>query len=561
DEKTFQLLASGDTTGVFQLESSGMKDLLIRLRPTSFRDIIALVALYRPGPLDSGMHDEFVRRKNGRLPVTYIVPELEPILKDTYGVILYQEQVMKIAGVLADYSMAEADNLRKAMGKKIGEIMAEERQRFLARATGKGVEAAKAEKIFDLIEKFGRYGFNKAHSAAYAMIAYQTAYLKAHFPVEFMAALLTSEMNDTERVVKHIAECRSHGIEILPPDINQSNMSFTAVEGKIRFGLAAVKNVGEGTIESILEVRQEGGAFKSLSDFCRRVNYKKVNRRVIESLIKCGAFDSTGAKRSQMMSVLDKTIELGQRSQRDYINGQFSLFQRGPQRRTFADIPLPEIEEWSESRLLKYEKETLGFFITGHPLAKYEQILRKFADTDTVKLKELSDGNVVRMGGVIRECKLHNDRKGDRMAFVTLEDLGGFAEVTLFSSLYQSVDDIIKKDSAVLVEGRVTRDEKSVKILADSVIPITKAEEVWTTTVHLNLDITNLDRETLQQLYDILQHHRGGCKVYLHLRIPRRTETIIALPDRIKLKAGNALTETVNNFLGYRAVETSCQRQ
>ena len=561
DEKTFQLLASGDTTGVFQLESSGMKDLLIRLRPTSFRDIIALVALYRPGPLDSGMHDEFVRRKNGRLPVTYIVPELEPILKDTYGVILYQEQVMKIAGVLADYSMAEADNLRKAMGKKIGEIMAEERQRFLARATGKGVEAAKAEKIFDLIEKFGRYGFNKAHSAAYAMIAYQTAYLKAHFPVEFMAALLTSEMNDTERVVKHIAECRSHGIEILPPDINQSNMSFTAVEGKIRFGLAAVKNVGEGTIESILEVRQEGGAFKSLSDFCRRVNYKKVNRRVIESLIKCGAFDSTGAKRSQMMSVLDKTIELGQRSQRDYINGQFSLFQRGPQRRTFADIPLPEIEEWSESRLLKYEKETLGFFITGHPLAKYEQILRKFADTDTVKLKELSDGNVVRMGGVIRECKLHNDRKGDRMAFVTLEDLGGFAEVTLFSSLYQSVDDIIKKDSAVLVEGRVTRDEKSVKILADSVIPITKAEEVWTTTVHLNLDITNLDRETLQQLYDILQHHRGGCKVYLHLRIPRRTETIIALPDRIKLKAGNALTETVNNFLGYSAVETSCQRQ
>jgi len=561
DEKTFQLLASGDTTGVFQLESPGMKDLLIRLRPTSFRDIIALVALYRPGPLDSGMHDEFVRRKNGRLPVTYIVPELEPILKDTYGVILYQEQVMKIAGVLADYSMAEADNLRKAMGKKIGEIMAEERQRFLARATGKGVEAAKAEKIFDLIEKFGRYGFNKAHSAAYAMIAYQTAYLKAHFPVEFMAALLTSEMNDTERVVKHIAECRSHGIEILPPDINQSNMSFTAVEGKIRFGLAAVKNVGEGAIESILEVRQEGGAFKSLSDFCRRVNYKKVNRRVIESLIKCGAFDSTGAKRSQMMSVLDKTIELGQRSQRDYINGQFSLFQGGPQRRTFADIPLPEIEEWSESRLLKNEKETLGFFITGHPLAKYEQILRKFADTDTVKLKELSDGNVVRIGGVIRECKLHNDRKGDRMAFVTLEDLGGFAEVTLFSSLYQSVGDIIKKDSAVLVEGRVTRDEKSVKILADSVIPITKAEEVWTTTVHLNLDITNLDREALQQLYDILQHHRGGCKVYLHLRIPSRTETIIALPDRIKLKAGNALTETVNNFLGYSAVETSCQRQ
>jgi DNA polymerase-3 subunit alpha len=562
DKKTFELLASAQTTGVFQLESSGMKDLLLRLKPACFADIVALVALYRPGPLDSGMHDAFVERKNGRVAVSYLLPELEPILKDTYGVILYQEQVMNIACVLADYSMAEADNLRKAMGKKRGEIMAQERERFLIRAKDKGVDPEKAEKIFDLMEKFGRYGFNKAHSAAYAMIAFQTAYLKAHFPVEFMAAILTSEMNATEEVVKYIAECRDQGIKILPPDINKSDMNFTVVEGAIRFGLAAVKNVGEGAIESILEVRKQGGPFKSLFDFCERVDHRRVNRRVVESLIKCGAFDSHGTKRSQMMSVLEKAVEIGHKIQRDRINGQFSLFEVMPQQ----DIgvvypPLPDMKEWDESQLLHCEKEALGFFITGHPLAKQEPILKKFANTDTLKLRELSDGTVVRIGGLVRDYKHYNDRKGDRMAFVTLEDLSGFAEVTLFSSLFTSVSDLIRKDTAIFVEGRVTRDENSVKILGDSVIPIEKAEETWTTSVRLNLDMTSLDREMLERLYDILQKHKGTSSAYLHLRMPQRTETVIALPDHMKLRAGRALTEAINGFLGYGAVETICQRQ
>lgn len=561
DKKTFELLASARTTGVFQLESSGMKDLLLRLKPACFEDIIALVALYRPGPLDSGMHEEFVERKNGRVPVTYLIPELEPILKDTYGIILYQEQVMNIAAVLGDYSMAEADNLRKAMGKKMGEIMAQERERFLRRAEKKRMDPEKAEKIFDLIEKFGRYGFNKAHSTAYAMIAYQTAYLKAHFPVEFMAAILTSEMNVTEEVVKYIAECRNQGIEILPPDINRSNMNFTVVDGKIRFGLAAVKNVGEGAIESILEIRKEGGPFKSLFDFCERVDHRKVNRRVIESLIKCGGFDFTDAKRSQMMSVLVEAVEIGQKIQKDHMNGQFSLFEVVPGHdRGVAYSPLPEMVEWSESQLLNYEKESLGFFITGHPLARYEPILRKFANTDTLKLQELSDGAVVRIGGVVSDYKHYNDRKGDLMAFVTLEDLSGFAEVILFSSVYSSVSNLVEKDAAILVVGRVTRDENSVKILGDSVIPIEKAEEALTASVRLNLDITGLNKEKLQQLYDILQQHKGTCSAYLHLRIPQRTETIIALPDHIRVSAGRPLTEAVNKFLGYGAVETVCQK-
>lgn len=561
DKKTLQLLASAQTTGVFQLESAGMKDLLLRLKPACFEDIIALVALYRPGPLDSGMHDEFVERKNGRVPVTYPLPELEPILKETYGVIVYQEQVMNIASVLADYSMAEADNLRQAMGKKISEIMAQERERFVSRAKNKGVDKDKAERVFDQMETFGRYGFNKAHSAAYAMIAFQTAYLKAHFPVEFMAALLTSEMSSTEGVVKYIAECRNQGIEVLPPDINQSDINFTVVEDKIRFGLAAVKNVGQGAIELVLDVRKQDGPFKSLFDFCERVDHRKVNRRVIESLIKAGAFDSTGARRSQMISVLDEASEIGQKIQKDRTDGQFSLFEGMAMDSHDIIYPgFPEIEEWNERELLNYEKESLGFFITGHPLARHEPILNKFANADTLKLRELSEGRVVRIGGIVRDYKLYNDRKGEVMAFVTLEDMSGLAEVTLFSSVYSTVSGLIEKDSAIMVEGRVTRDEKSSKILADTVVSINKAEETWTASVHLNLDMTGLDKETLQKLYEILKEHKGTSTAYLHLLMPQRTDTIIALPDSIRVKAGEGLTEAVNKFLGYSAVETVCQK-
>ena len=555
DAATYHLLSAGDTTGVFQLESSGMKDLLVRLKPECFDDIIALVALYRPGPMESGMIDDYVARKHGRKVVEYMVPELEPILRETYGVIVYQEQVMKIAADLANYSMAEADDLRKAMGKKIVEIMARHRQRFVEGAVANKIAEKKAKKLFDLIEKFGGYGFNKSHSAAYALIAYQTAFLKAHFPVEIMAALLTSEMHSTDGVVKFIAECRHHDIPILPPDINKSDIEFTVDGSRIRFGLVAVKNVGESAIESIIASRTDQ-LLESLFDFCERVDLKRVNKRVIESLIKCGAFDSTGAKRSQMTAALESALEYGQRVQKERTDPQMGLFDMGDNQPSINAPALPEIGEWDGKQLLTFEKESLGFYLSGHPLTRYEEVLDKFTNANAISIKELKDGGVVRIGGLVRSTKNIKTKKGDLMAFVTIEDMHGSVEVIVFSRVFSDVRDLLVEDRPVLVQGQVQKDEKSVKILADAVIPIGKAEETWAASVHFNLEISCTDRDRLENLHDILKRHPGLCPAFIHLRNPDNTDSIIALPDGFKLKAGGPLTREVNGFLGYQAVET-----
>lgn len=558
DPDTYQLLASGDTTGVFQLESSGMKDLLVRLKPACFEDVTALVALYRPGPMGSGMVDDFVERKHGRKKVEYLLPQLEPILKETYGVILYQEQVMKIAAVLANYTMAEADGLRKAMGKKIVEIMAQQRERFVSGAETNGVEAEKAAYIFDLIEKFGGYGFNKSHSAAYALIAFQTAYLKAHFPVEFMAALLTSEMHSSDNVVKYIAECRSHDILVLPPDINESGKEFAARGSQIRFGLVAVKNAGEGAIDSILEVRKDGG-FTSLFDFCERVDLRKVNKRVIESLIKCGAFDSTGANRCQMMAVLEDAIEYGQMVQKKQADPQMSLFDMGGDGSQKINVPsLPDIREWDEKELLAAEKESLGFYITGHPLSRYEEVLEKFTNADTALLMEKHDGDMVRIGGHIKSIKTIQTKKGDMMAFVTVEDLQGTVEVTLFPSVYSSAYELLRDDTPVLVQGKLQKDDNSAKILADQMIDMNKAEETWTARIRVSLYADRTDEQLLSRLHEIFVRHPGSCRAYIHLIIPEQSETIISLPEHLTLKAGASLKHEIDMLVGYNAVETYC---
>ena len=364
-----------------------MKDLLVRLKPGCFPDVIALVALYRPGPMESGMIDDYVDRKHGRKAVAYLVPELEPVLRETYGVIVYQEQVMKIAGALAKYSMAEADDLRKAMGKKISEIMAAHRERFCKGAVENGIPAEKATSIFDLMEKFGGYGFNKSHSAAYALIAYQTAYLKAHFPVEFLAALLTSEMGSIDNIVKFVGECRTHAIPVLAPDVNAGFKEFTVDRKRIRFGLVAVKNVGESAIDAIIEARQDG-PFTSLFDFCERVDLRRVNKRVVESLIKCGAFDSTGARRSQMMAALEVALDHGQRVQREKCDPQMGLF-GGVECPAPVNVPaMPDVEDWDDRQKLAFEKESLGFYLSGHPLTRYEEVLSKFTTTDAISIKE-----------------------------------------------------------------------------------------------------------------------------------------------------------------------------
>jgi DNA polymerase-3 subunit alpha len=557
DPQTYQLLSAGDTTGVFQLESSGMKDLLIRLKPETFGDIIALVALYRPGPMESGMIDDFVARKHGRKTVEYLVPELESILQETYGVIVYQEQVMKIAGVLASYEMAEADDLRKAMGKKIPEILAQHRERFMQGSAGNQIPTDKAGRIFSLIEKFGGYGFNKSHSAAYALIAFQTAYLKTHFAVEFIAALLTSEMHSTDGVVKYIAECRSHGIEVLPPDINSSDTTFAVSGAKIRFGLAAVKNVGEAAIESMIAERAQK-PFSSLFDFCERVDLKKVNKRVIESLIKCGAFDSTGGLRSQMMAALEDALEYGQRIQKEKNDPQIGLFGGVEQPLVINAPALPDIVEWDEKQRLAFEKESLGFYISGHPLNRFEALLDKFTNSNAVSLKDISDGGAVRIGGIVRSAKVITTKKGALMAFVTIEDMHGSVEVTVFSRLYGTANHLLVEDHPILIEGMVQKDEQSVKLVAETVIPMDKAEETWTASVHFNLEMSRTDRADLQELYDIIQQHPGSSRAYLHLRSPESTDSIIELPDALNLKAGAALTRAVNEMLGYNVVETRC---
>ena len=554
----YRLLSAGDSTGVFQLESSGMKDLLVRLKPACFEDIVALLALYRPGPMESGMIDDYVDRKHGKKSVEYLVPELESILKETYGVIVYQEQVMKIASELANYSMAEADGLRKAMGKKIAAEMARHRERFMKGAEENGIPSDKATQIFDLMEKFGGYGFNKSHSAAYALIAFQTAYLKAHFLVEFMAALLTSEMHSTDGVVKYIAECRRHQMSVLPPDINESEKAFTVSGSSIRFGLVAVKNVGEGAIESILEERVSGN-FTSLCGFCERVDLRKVNKRVVESLIKCGAFDSTGAYRSQMTAALEDVLEYGQTIQRERNDPQMGLFNIGGETAPTINVPpLPSITEWDEKQRLAFEKESLGFYITGHPLSRHEDLLEKFTNTDTLSLIESEDGKTVRVGGIVLDTKTIITKKGEPMAFVTIGDLEGTVEITVFPSTYARAVDALVEDMPILVQGQVQKDENAVKILAETVIPLDKAEETWTAAVHLKLDVTRMEGSSLTKLHDIFKKHPGTCQAFVHLEDPEKTETIIELPEHMKLKASASLIREINGFLGYNAIETVC---
>jgi DNA polymerase-3 subunit alpha len=559
DQDTYRLLASGDTTGVFQLESSGMKDLLVRLKPECFDDIIALVALYRPGPMESGMIDDYVARKHGRKKVEYFVDELEPILKETYGVIVYQEQVMKIAGVLANYTMAEADDLRKAMGKKIQSIMAKHRARFMGGALENSIPSAKAKMIFDLIEKFGGYGFNKSHSAAYALIAYQTAYLKTHFPVEFIASLLTSEMHSTDGVVKYISECRSHDIEILPPDINESDKKFVVTGSKIRFGLVAVKNVGESAIEAIVEARSQN-KFSSLFEFCEYVDLRRVNKRVVESLIKCGAFDSTGAKRSQMLASMEDALDYGQRVQKERNDPQMSLFDMVENKQLINMPVMPSIEEFDERKRLAFEKESLGFYISGHPLNRYEELLGKFTNTNAVLINEMEDGATARIGGIITNTKVIKTKKGDLMAFVKIEDMHGFVEAVVFSSVYSLINDQLFEDNPVIIEGRVQKDEKSVKIIAEMIIPVDKAEETWTASIHLYLEMSRTDRKLLSGLKDVLKKHPGSCKGYIHMHSDEKVETTIEIPDTLKLKAGLPLTRDVTGLLGYNAIETTCRK-
>ena len=535
DPKTFQLLSEARTLGVFQLESSGMRDLLRRLRPERLEDVIALVALYRPGPME--MIPDFINRRHGRVKITYEHPLMEKYLKETYGIMVYQEQVMQIASEMAGFTMGEADILRRAMGKKNPELMAEQREKFIHGAAMRGVPKAKAEKIFDLMAQFAGYGFNKSHAAAYAVVAYQTAYLKANYPVEFMAALLTSEMGDTDKIVKYIEECRQMGIEILPPDVNESSSTFRVVGGKIRFGLVAVKNVGEAAIQSIINARLTGGKFTFLHDFCERVDLRLVNKRVIESLIKCGAFDSLGCRRSQLMAAVDQAMETASAAQRDRAKGQVSLLDILGGGTDRAVRPrLPDIPEWSHMQRLGAERETLGFYLTGHPLAEYEALCRRYTTTTTDELVSLKDKETVRICGIVTAVKEVSTKNGDRMAFVTIEDLRSSVEAIAFPDLYRTKMLHLVKENPVLVRGQVDVGEEAVKLLLTDVQPLNGLREEPKVGVEILLREEVLSVEILRRIYSVASHFKGEATLKLRLYLDQETTVVIEAGEELRVQ-------------------------
>jgi len=573
DKKSYRLLCSGNTTGVFQLESTGIREMTVKIRPNCFEDLVAILALFRPGPLDSGMTEEYIKRKHGKEQIRYLHPLLETILKDTYGVIVYQEQVMQIAQSLAQYSMGEADILRRAMGKKDPEEMASQRERFIQGARKNKIDPKKATEIFDQMETFARYGFNKSHSAAYALISYQTAYLKAHYPVEFMAALLSSEMGDSDKVIKNLAECRERGIEVLPPDINESRADFTVLGEKIRFGLAAVKNVGEKAVEVILESREREGVFQSLFDFCRRVDLGAVNRRVMESLIKCGAFDSAGVSRAQMIAALDEAMKTGQSYQKGRQSNQIDIFDALGGGRGNGDAKgdnYPEVEEWSTQQLLAFEKESLGFYITGHPLDKYEGDLKKLTSGAIVNIREKSANGDVKAGGVVTALRLRNTKKGERYASFQLEDRTGFIEVIVWPDVYRRCMETLVLDDPILVQGRLEVGEERVQIIANDVTPLAQMSRQATPSspriqpervqngdrLHLYLRGREVTSEELGRLHEALLKYPGSCTVFLHLFMSDKSETIIELPIHLQVARTPELLQTVESLFGNRVTFT-----
>ncbi|MEK7679027.1 MAG: DNA polymerase III subunit alpha, partial [Deltaproteobacteria bacterium] len=521
------LVASGRTNGIFQLESTGMKELLRKLRPETFEDLIAACALYRPGPLQSGMVDDFINRKQKKTAMQYDVPELKGILENTYGVIVYQEQVMEIAKVLAGFTPGEADILRKAMGKKLGDEMLIQRNKFLEGAKKKNIPVKKAEKIFDLMAKFALYGFNKSHSAAYALIAYQTAYLKAHYAVEFMAALMTSGTGDTDEVVKYINDCRDMGITVLPPHINESSKHFTVSKDSIRFALAAIKNVGDAAIDEVI-LQRENGPFQSMVDFLSRVDTRKVNKKVVESLIKCGAFDSTGVLRAELFSSLASLSETAGALQRDRDIGQQSLFGAGSATGAVALAHAHAVREgaalkWSERETLLYEKEALGFYFSSHPLEGYRKELEAYSTTAINSLRE-SGAAEVTVAGIAADMREILTKKGERMAFVRLEDTTGSIEAVVFSDLYKKVRELLSSDTPVLVTGRLERDEDEAKLIATEIIGIDDVKKAGkklrARSAHITVNAPDLSVEKLERLKKIILENPGPSQVILTILYP-----------------------------------------
>ncbi|HOX45692.1 MAG TPA: DNA polymerase III subunit alpha [Myxococcota bacterium] len=545
DPDVYALLTSGETDGVFQVESDGFKELMKKLRPDCFEDIVAAVALYRPGPLGAGMVDDYIDRKHGRAPVSYPNPKLEPILKPTYGVIIYQEQVMRIAVELSGFTMGQADSLRKAMGKKKADLLAKFKAQFVDGAvSGSAMPREAATELFEKIEKFAEYAFNKSHSAAYAVVSYHTAYLKAHHPVEFMAALLSSEMGATDKLVRHIAKVREMGIQVLPPDVNRSVKDFSVAEGKILFGLGAVNGLGDAAIQCILEARQ-AGPFCSLYDLVARVG-RGLNKRLVEAMIKSGSLDGFGKTRAGLSAAVDDAFHWAQARQKDRDSGQRSLLEvignKCEERVETAPV-VPDLPEWHEKERLSHERDALGYYLTGHPLERYRRMIPKLSSAQIGRLLDVAssqngrprDVTVAAIVIAFRERPLKSG--GGRMAILQLEDLTGRCEAVVFSKEYAECEAVLKSGEPLLVTGQATvEDEENPepRLRVRAIASLQDATLKQTKRVHIRLAAEDLTSERLQTLKTILRRYQGSCSTFLHIRVTAdRAETVLKLPEAV----------------------------
>jgi len=562
DSASFTLLKTAETTAVFQLESRGMKELIKKLQPDTLEDMIALVALFRPGPLDSGMVDDFINRKHGRAEVAYPHPDfqhecLQPILEPTYGVVVYQEQVMQIAQALAGYTLGGADMLRRAMGKKKPEEMAKQREIFREGAAGQGVDPELAMKIFDLVEKFAGYGFNKSHSAAYALVSYQTLWLKTHYPAEFMAAVLTADMQNTDKVVILIEECRKMKLPLVLPNVNVSEYTFTVDEGgQIVYGLGAIKGLGEGPVDSILEARAEGGAFKSLFDFCDRVDLRKVNKRALEALVYSGALDALGPNRARLMASIEEAVKRADQNSRNQNSGMEDLFGAVVPDESDDDVyqRTEGMPEWPEKQRLGFEKDTLGLYLTGHPFDEYEREVRRFARSAIVDLKPSK--NKIAIAGLVVELRLMKNKRGQTMCFVTLDDRTARIEAALFSDAYESFRDQLKKDTVIVIEGSVSHDDYSgnMKLRVDGVMSLVDARQKYAKQFVLDVSQAQFNAGFVEDIKSAIEPYRGGnCNVAVRYNRPD-ANTLVELGENWRLKPEDELFYALGNVLGREKV-------
>jgi DNA polymerase-3 subunit alpha len=520
DGPSLKLFAEGHLNAVFQFESSGMVEICRKLKPESLEDLSALNALYRPGPLDGGMVDDFIERRHGRRKVQYIVPQMKEILENTYGILVYQEQIMQLAQRLAGYSLGEADLMRRAMGKKKKEEMAKHEEKFVSGAVSRGINEDKARKIFTLMAQFADYGFNRSHSFAYAYLAYQTAYLKSHHPTHFYAAVLSNEIANSEKLARYIGEMKTFNIVLLPPDVNSSHEGFTPVGKDIRFGLAAIKGLGSSAVQMIIRAREEGGNFRSIYDFAERVDQRAVNKRVLESLIKSGAFDGSATNRAALMAVLDKAIEHGARAQRDKVSGQGGLFGAlgGSSPGQVEEPALPTTNPWSKKEALTFEKEALGFYASGHPLEDYAESIKGLTRFDSGNLAEAAHGDQVGLGGIVIDLAVKTTKKGDRFALFRVEDQFGAVKVVCWPEQFGRYKNLLQADEVVLVRGRLElSDEGAPTIIAQEIHHLERARSSAARAIVIKMSDHSLTAERLSSLGDLISRHQGGASVLLQV--------------------------------------------